>query len=222
VTVVLTDDKRMDATLVPRLRGVFHQYAFFGAVAAGTVLVVLADGVRERFAVWVYAAALAAMFGASALYHRFPWRSASARLRARRLDHATIFLFIAGTYTAFGLLAFTGILRIVVFATVWAGAALGVALDLVWIDGPRWLSAVAYLVVGWAGVIAFPQLFRGLGVAAAVLVIVGGALYSLGALAYAAAWPNPFPATLGFHEVFHLLVVAAAATQFVAMTLVVL
>jgi hemolysin III len=212
----------MDATRVPRLRGVFHQYAFFGALAAGTVLVALADGYLEQSAVWVYAAALAAMFGSSALYHRFPWNSATARLRARRLDHATIFVFIAGTYTAFGLLAFAGVLKVMIFATVWAGAALGIALNLVWIDGPRWLSAIAYLALGWAGVIAVPQLFPALGIAAAVLVIVGGVLYSLGALAYAAAWPNPFPATLGFHEVFHLLVVAAAATQFVAMSLVVL
>ena len=207
---------------VPRLRGVFHQYAFFGALAAGTVLVVLADGYTERFAVWVYATALAAMFGSSALYHRFPWRSAAARLRARRLDHAMIFVFIAGTYTPFALLEFSGAVQIIVLAVVWAGAALGLVLNLVWIEGPRWLSAVAYLAVGWVGVIAVPQFFPALGVAPAVLLIVGGALYSLGALLYAATWPNPFPATFGFHEVFHLLVVAAAVTQFVALSLVVL
>src|SRR3970282_1357254 len=98
----------MESTRVPRLRGVFHQYAFFAALLAGVVLVALADGYLERFAVWVYAAALAAMFGASALYHRFPWRTAAARLRARRLDHAMIFVFIAGTYTAVALVAFEG------------------------------------------------------------------------------------------------------------------
>jgi len=212
----------MQKTLVPRLRGVFHQYAFFAALAAGTVLVVLADGYLERFAVWVYAVALAAMFGASALYHRFPWRSAAARLRARRLDHAMIFVFIAGTYTPFALLELGGAVQIVVLATAWAGAALGLTLNLAWIEGPRWLSTVAYLAVGWVGVIAVPQLFPALGVAPAVLLIVGGAIYSLGALAYAATWPNPFPGTVGFHEVFHLLVVVAAATQFVAVSLVVL
>jgi hemolysin III len=211
-----------EATFVPRLRGIFHQYAFFVSLAAGAALVVLADGYVERFAVLVYAAALAAMFGASALYHRVPWRCTAARLRARRLDHATIFVFIAGTYTPFGLLAFDGAVRVVVLATVWAGAALGLARELVWIDGPRWSSAVAYLVVGWVGLIALPQLFPALGVAAAVLVIVGAGLYSLGALSYATTWPNPFPSTLGFHEIFHLLVVAAAATQFVALSLVVL
>jgi hemolysin III len=212
----------MESVLVPRLRGVFHQYAFIAAVLAGTALVVLADGYLERFAVWVYVVALAAMFGASALYHRFPWRSSTARLRARRLDHAMIFVFIAGTYTAFALVAFSGTARVVGLVTVWAGATLGIVLNLVWIDAPRWLSSVAYLGVGWVGLILIPQLFPALGVGAAVLVIVGGALYSVGALAYATTWPNPFPATLGFHEVFHLLVVAAAASQFIALSLVVL
>ena len=211
----------MEHVLVPRLRGVFHQYAFFAAVAAGTVLVVLADGFLERFAVWIYASALAAMFGASALYHRFPWRSATARLRARRLDHAMIFVFIAGSYTPFALLAFGGALRLVVLATVWGGAGLGVIAELYWIHAPRWVSAVAYLAVGWIGIIVVPRLFPELGIAPAVLVIVGGALYSAGAVAYATTWPNPFPSTLGFHEVFHLLVVAAAASQFVAVSLVV-
>jgi hemolysin III len=206
----------------PRLRGVFHQYAFFVSVAAGLVLAVLADGFVERFAVWVYAAALAAMFGASALYHRVRWRSAAARRRARRLDHAMIFVFIAGTYTPFTVLAFDGAVRVVVLATVWAGAAVGLTRELAWIEGPRWLSAVAYLAVGWVGLIVVPQLFPALGVAAAVLVLVGAGLYSLGALSYATTWPDPFPATLGFHEIFHLLVVAAAITQFVALALVVL
>jgi hemolysin III len=201
---------------------VFHQYAFFAAVIAGVVLIALADGFLERFAVWVYAAALAAMFGASALYHRFPWRSAAARLRARRLDHAMIFVFIAGTYTPFALLAFSGALRVVILVSVWGGATLGVVIELYWIHAPRWVSAIAYLAVGWIGIIALPQFFPALGVAAAVLLIVGAGMYTIGALMYATTWPNPFPATLGFHEVFHLLVIAAAVVQFVALTLVVL
>ena len=212
----------MHGPSVPRLRGVFHLYAFFGAVVAGVVLFVLADGYLERFAVWVYVAALAAMFGASALYHRFPWRSAAARLWARRLDHAMIFVFIAGTYTPFALLEFGGASGSVVLVAVWIGAMVGLVLNLAWIHAPRWISALAYLAVGWVGVIALPQLFPALGVAPAVLVIVGGALYSVGALAYATTWPNPLPSLIGFHEVFHLLVVAAAVTQFVAVSLVVL
>ena len=206
----------MDASLVPRLRGVFHQYAFFAALAAGSVLF------RERFAVWVYAAALAAMLGASALYHRFPWRSAAARLRARQLDHAMIFVFIAGTYTPFALLAFDGALGAIVLAAVWGGALLGVVEELVWIHAPRWVSAVAYLAVGWVGVIAVPQIFSALGVTVVVLLFVAAALYTLGALTYATTWPNPLPSTFGFHEIFHLLVVLAATTQYVAISLLVL
>ena len=207
--------------LRPLLRGVFHEWAFFAALAAGAMLVVLADGALATFSSWVYAAALAAMFGASALYHRFPWKSAAPRLWARRLDHSMIFVFIAGTYTPFALLCFEGATRWLVLVAAWGGAALGLALELVWIDSPRWLSAFAYLAVGWVGVLAVPQLFSGIGVAGAVLVIVGGGLYTLGALIYAAKWPDPFPRILGFHEVFHLLVVAAAVTQFVAVSLVV-
>jgi hemolysin III len=207
--------------LRPLFRGVFHEWAFFAAVAAGAMLVVVADGPLATFSSWVYAVALAAMFGASALYHRFPWKSAAKRLWARRLDHSMIFVFIAGTYTPFALLCFEGTTRWLVLVTAWAGAALGLALELVWIESPRWLSALAYLAVGWVGLLAAPQLFSGIGVPGAVLVIVGGSLYTLGALIYAAKWPDPFPRILGFHEVFHLLVVAAAVTQFVAVSLVV-
>ena len=205
----------------PRLRGVVHQYSFFAAVAAGIVLVVLADGATATAGAWVYAGALAAMLGASALYHRFPWRTAAARLWARRVDHAMIFVFIAGTNTPFMLLVLDGRLRWAVLATVWAAAALGLVIKLAWVDAPRWLSAVAYLAVGWVGVIAVPQVFAA-GVAMGVLLAVGGALYTVGALTYASTWPNPFPATFGFHEVFHVLVVAAAVTQFVAVSLLVM
>ena len=212
----------MEDAVVPRLRGVFHQYAFFVALVAGIVLMVFADGYLERLAVWVYALALAAMFGSSALYHRFPWRTAAARLRARRLDHAMIFVFIAGTYTPFALLAFGGALQLILLVSVWVGAALGVVVELAWIHAPRWVSAIAYLAVGWIGIVALPQFFPALGVAAAVLLIVGAGLYTVGALAYATTWPNPFPGTFGFHEVFHVLVIAAAVTQFIALSLVVL
>jgi hemolysin III len=212
----------VDVELTPRLRGVFHLWAFAAAIAAGLVLVVLADGALETFSSWIYAAALAAMFGCSALYHRFPWKTAARRLWARRLDHSMIFVFIAGTYTPFALLRFEGATKWVVLVTVWFGAALGLALELAWIDSPRWLSSIAYLAVGWVGILAIPQLFSSVGIGAAVLVIVGGGLYTVGAVVYAAKWPNPFPRTLGFHEVFHLLVVAAAVVQFVAVSLVVL
>jgi hemolysin III len=215
-------NRLMDASSAPRLRGLFHQYAFFAAVAAGATLVALAEGARARLASTVYAAALAAMFGASALYHRRPWRSARARAWARRLDHSMIFVLIAGTYTPFALLAFSGVLPAILLACVWTGAALGVVLNVSWIDAPKWVTAPVYLLVGWFGVIAAPQFFTELDIASALLVIAGGVLYTLGALAYATHWPDPFPATFGFHEVFHVLVLAAAVSQFVAVASVVL
>jgi hemolysin III len=205
----------------PRLRGVFHLWAFFVAVAAGVVLVAVADGTRARLATWVYVTALAAMFGASAFYHRYPFKSAARRLWARRLDHSMIFLFIAGTYTPFALLAFSGTLRWVVLAVVWGGAALGLVLNFAWLDAPKWVTVLAYGAVGWVGVITIPQMFSNVGTTGSMLVIAGGALYTVGALTYAFHWPNPFPRTFGFHEVFHVLVVAAAATQFVAVASVV-
>jgi hemolysin III len=212
----------MDADVKPRLRGLFHQYAFFASLAAGLSLFAFADSTRARLASAVYAVALAAMFGASALYHRVPWRSSVARAWARRLDHSTIFLFIAGTYTPFALLSFRGAVPVIVLVCVWGGAALGLVLNICWIGAPKWVTAPVYLLVGWVGMIALPQLFPRLGVAASVLVIVGGVLYTLGALAYATRWPDLVPATFGFHEVFHVLVVLAAAIQFVAVSLVAL
>jgi hemolysin III len=204
----------------PRLRGVLHQWALVAAVPACVVLVAVADGTRARLATAVYAVAMAAMLGASALYHRVSWKSAGRRAWARRIDHAMIFVFIAGTYTPFALLSFEGWLPEVVLICVWTGAALGLAVNLAWIDAPKWVTAPAYLLVGWVGVVAAPQLFSEVGAAGAVLLVVGGILYTLGALTYATHWPNPFPDTFGFHEVFHLLVVAALAAHVVAVYLV--
>ena len=206
----------------PRLRGLFHLWAFFVAIVAGVLLVALADGALPRFAAWVYAMALAAMFGASALYHRYPFKSAARRVWARRLDHSTIFLFIAGTYTPFALLAFDGAITLGRPRDRVVRRRARPRAQLLWLDAPKWVTVLAYVAVGWVGVITIPQMFSGVGVPGSVLVMVGGALYTLGALVYAFHWPNPFPRTFGFHEIFHLLVVAAATTQFVAVSLVVL
>jgi hemolysin III len=205
----------MDLTR-PRLRGVFHQYAFFVALGAGAVLVANADGVRPRVAALIYATALAAMFGVSALYHRVTWSSPSVRAWMRRLDHSTIFVLIAGTYTPFALLVIEGTLGRVILFVVWAGAAAGLLLNLVWIHSPKWITALVCLALGWVGVVTVPQMFEHAGVAASTLVFVGGGLYTLGAVAYASGRPNPLPGVLGYHEVFHLLVIAAAAAHFVA------
>jgi hemolysin III len=208
------------AHVKPRLRGVFHEWAFFASLGAAGFLLVLARGTRETVASSVYVAALAVMFGASALYHRISW-SPPVRAWMRRLDHSTIFLFIAGTYTPFALLAIGGALTWVVLGVVWVGAAAGMLLSLAWIGAPKWLVAIVYVALGWVGVVAAPQLFSGAGVAAATLVAVGGVLYTVGAIAYATRRPDRWPATFGYHELFHVLVVAAAAVQFVAVALVV-
>ena len=211
----------MDTLAKPRLRGVFHEYAFYVAVVAGAILVAVSDSARELVATWIYAAALAAMFGVSALYHRVDWRSPRVRTWMRRLDHSAILLLIAGTYTPFALLAFDGKVADAVLITVWVGAAAGLVLNLAWIDAPKWLVAVVFVALGWVGVIAFPQMVD-LGIAPAMLILAGGALYTLGAITYALRRPNPAPAVFGYHEIFHLLVIGAAATHFVAIAAFVL
>ncbi len=205
----------------PRLRGVFHQYAFFVAVIAGAVLIVVADSGREQLAMLVYAVALAAMFGVSALYHRVTWRSPNVRKWMRRLDHSTILLLIAGTYTPFALLAFDGLLGTAVLIAVWSGAAAGLVLNLLWIDSPTWVTAVVYIALGWVGAIAVPELVS-FGIVPAVLVFLGGALYTIGAVTYALKRPNPAPNVFGYHEIFHLLVIGAAISHFVAIAAFVL
>jgi hemolysin III len=211
----------MDVLQRPRLRGVFHQYAFYVAVVAGAVLVVVADSGRERLAMGIYAVALASMFGVSALYHRVTWRSPEVRKWMRRLDHSTILLLIAGTYTPFALLAFEGRLAEAILIVVWAGAGAGLVLNLLWVDAPTWVTALVFIALGWVGAVAVPQLLD-FGIAPAVLVFAGGALYTVGALTYAFKRPNPVPHVFGYHEIFHLLVVGAAAAHFVAIAAFVL
>jgi hemolysin III len=202
----------------PRLRGVFHQYAFFASLASGTLLVLLAATTRALVAAAVYAASMSALFGVSALYHRVTWTT-SARRRMRRLDHAMIFLLIAGTYTPVGLLVLHGTLGAVVLAVVWGGALVGIVLQLAWTTAPRWLGGTVYLALGWVAVAAMPQLFARLGVTGGLLVVVGGLVYSAGAAVYALRRPDPVPAVFGYHEVFHLLVIAGVAAHFLAISL---
>jgi hemolysin III len=202
----------------PRLRGVFHQYAFFVSLAAGTLLVLLAATARAGVAVTVYAVSVSALFGVSALYHRVTW-TGPARRRMRRLDHAMIFLLIAGTYTPVGLLVLQGTLATVVLAVVWAGAAAGIVLELAWTGAPKWLGGTVYLALGWVAVAAMPQLFARLGVAGGLLIVAGGLLYTAGAAVYALRRPDPVPTVFGYHEVFHLLVIAGVAAHFLAISL---
>jgi len=198
----------------PRLRGVSHQWAFFVSLALGAALVVAAPAGQPRLAAAIYALSVAALFGTSALYHRITWGTQAARRWMRRLDHSMIFFLIAGTYTPFALLVLDGDLATVILIVVWAGALAGVLMKLVWIDAPKALVALTYIMLGWVAIAVFPALIEGLGVTASTLVAVGGLLYTLGALVYAFQRPDPVPKVFGYHEVFHALVILAAALQY--------
>jgi hemolysin III len=207
----------MDVELRPRLRGVFHQYAFFVSLVLGASLVAIADGGR-RAAAGVFAAALATMFGVSALYHRITWKP-RARRWMRRLDHAAIYLLIAGTYTPFALIAMDRAWRWTILPLVWGGALVAIALKLAWTEAPKSLSVAIGLGLGWVGIVALPELWSHTGPSGVVLLGIGGVLYTAGALVYARQRPDPVPMVFGYHEVFHAFVVAAAACQYAAVAL---
>jgi hemolysin III len=199
----------------PRLRGVIHQYAFFVALALGVALVVLAPAGKPRVAAAIYAASEAGLLGTSALYHRRDW-TARARMWMRRLDHSMIFVLIAGTYTPFALLVLHGGLADTILIVVWAGAVGGTVLNLFWVRAPKWVTASVYVALGWVAVAAMPQMASAIGAVGLGLVLFGGLLYTAGAVIYALQRPNPVPGVFGYHEVFHALVVAAAAAHFAA------
>jgi hemolysin III len=208
----------MNVELRPRLRGVSHQYAFFVSLILGGVLVAIADGAGRRAAAGVFAVALATMFGVSALYHRVSWEPRARRLM-RRLDHAAIYLLIAGTYTPFALLALDGAWRWTILPLVWGGTLVAIALKLAWTEAPKWLAAAIGIGLGWVGVVALPQLWSHAGPTGVALLAVGGVLYTAGAVVYARERPDPVPTVFGYHEVFHAFVVAAAACQYAAVAL---
>jgi hemolysin III len=201
--------------LIPVLRGVSHQWAFWLALAAATALVTLAPS-GARLAAVIYGAGLCLMLAASALYHRL---KCTPRVRSLlcRIDHSAIYVFIAASYTPVALLVLEGATRWIVLGSVWAGALGGVALSVAWVTAPRVLFAISYVALGWVIVIAFPELTSRLDLTPILLFGAGGVLYSAGAAIYALRRPDPWPNTFGFHEIFHALVIAAAVTHFVAM-----
>src|SRR5437899_6513291 len=209
------------AHVKPRLRGLLHLYAFIAALLALPVLLLVSRTGRAAFAAMIYGLSLVALFGVSALFHRVTW-SHRARRWMGRLDHAMINVLIAGTFTPFGLLVLSGTFATVSLALVWSGALAGILLHVLWIDAPKWLSAVVYVVLGWSGTAALPQLVSHVGWAPTALLALGGALYSAGAAVYALRRPDPAPAVFGYHEVFHSLVVAAAGTHYAVVVLYVL
>jgi hemolysin III len=204
----------------PKLRGVFHELGFYAAVVVAVPLVLTAEPGRARFAASVFASCLVLCFGSSALYHRPTW-TPKVRGWLARLDHAGIYLLIAGTYTPFGLLVLSRGWAIPVLSIVWSGALIAILLKLCWLRAPKWLSAALGLAIGWVGVAAFSQLMK-IGTPGLVLVVVGGLFYSMGAIVYARRRPDPVPHVFGYHELFHVLTLAAAACELAAVAFFVL
>ena len=203
----------------PKFRGVSHEWAFFLSLGLGISLLMIADTPKKSLAVGIYAISLCALFGVSALYHRVNWKSVKSRMMMRRLDHSMIFLLIAGTVTPFALLNLTGTWSTAILIAVWSAAIVGIIVELLWISSPKWVSAAMYVAVGWIGAVAFPQIVGTAGVWAGLLIATGGILYTVGAVVYATGRPNPSPTYFGYHEVFHLFVIGAAALHFAAVAM---
>ena len=202
----------------PLLRGTFHLGAAFAAAAGAVLLLLLADSASAYVGGAVFAASLIALYATSAAYHRIRWRP---RLRGliRRLDHAMIFTLIAGTYTPFCLAVLDTAWGISILSVVWGLAGAGVAMKLVWPNAPRWLSVLLYLAVGWLALVATTELLAWFTLAPLALLLLGGLMYTLGGIVYAAGRPNPFPRVFGYHEVFHALVIAGSVLHFALVAL---
>jgi hemolysin III len=211
------------AELKPRLRGWLHSYAAVLSLLTGTALVAAAAatrGGRAGTTTAIYAATVTLLFGTSALYHRLNW-GARGHAIMKRLDHSMIFVFIAGTYTPIAALTLSRSAAAAVLTVVWTGALFGVVLQTAWPGAPRWVTVPCYIALGWVAVFVFPQLLHSAGVAAFVLITVGGLIYTLGALVYGTKRPDPWPGTFGFHEVFHACTLLAATCHYVAIWLAV-
>jgi hemolysin III len=210
----------MEVRVKPRLRGVFHEGGFYAAIALAVPLALTAEPGRGRVSAIVFSACLAGCFGASALYHRPTWQPV-ARSWLARLDHAGIYLLIAGTYTPIGLIIMSRAWAIPVLSVVYAGAAAAILLKLFWVQAPKVLSAILGLALGWVGVVAYSQIGK-IGAVGIALILLGGLFYTVGAVVYARRRPDPFPSVLGYHELFHICTIAAAACHWAAIAFFVL
>jgi len=204
----------------PKLRGVFHELGFYAAVVVGVVVIVTADPGRARMAGVIFASCVAFCFGASAVYHRPTWRP-RPRAWLARLDHVGIYLLIAGSYAPFALIVLSRDWAFPVLAVVWGGALAAIILKLCWVQAPKWLSAAIGLTLGWVGAVVFPQLLT-LSRVAILLVAASGVLYTVGAVVYTRRRPDPRPQVFGYHELFHVLTVAAVACEYVVVAFYVL
>lgn len=199
----------------PLLRGWSHLLAAVAAVVLAPLLIISADGVAAVAAASIYAVGVIALFAVSGTYHRVFFTTRFATI-ARRLDHSMIFVFIAATYTPIAALALDGWRSSFVLWFVWVGAAAGIAINMFWLDAPSWATVAPYLAVGWCAVPFIGDIWTGLGATGFTLVLIGGLLYTAGAVVYATHRPDPSPRWFGYHEIFHLLVIAAVATHYVA------
>ncbi|MGM1017569.1 MAG: PAQR family membrane homeostasis protein TrhA [Actinomycetota bacterium] len=202
----------------PTWRGWIHAGTFPVAIVAGIVLIVVADGAAATWAATVFMVTSMLLFGNSALYHRFDW-SPKVRILLKRIDHANILLLIAGTYTPIATLALEPGQGVLLLSLVWSGALLGILFRIFWINAPRWLYVALYLVLGWAAVMYMGDLLRA-NATMMILVIVGGLLYTGGAVVYALKKPNPWPGHFGFHEIFHVCTVLAFLCHWTACLLI--
>lgn len=208
------------ALISPRMRGTLHTWAAVIAAVLGGLLLVFADNALQVFALTVYTAASVMLFGMSALYHRVAWKPRTKAI-LRRIDHANIFLLIAGTYTPIALLGLPPEKGWLLFWLVWGAALAGITFNVLWITAPRWLYVALYIATGWIAVMYLGDLLEA-SIAMMVLVAVGGVIYTLGAVFYAIKRPNPWPRYFGFHEIFHAHTVVAWACHWVAILLIVL
>ncbi|MGR6316483.1 hemolysin III family protein [Micromonospora soli] len=202
----------------PRMRGWLHTYAFFAALVCGIVLCSIAaarPGWAPLVSCLIYSLTVCGLFGTSALYHRRVWSERGYQIM-RRMDHSMIFVFIAGTYTPFCTLLLNARHATLMLGLVWGGALAGVAVKLIWPHAPRWVSAPLYLALGWVAVTMLPQILHAGGVTALVLLIIGGGIYSVGAVFYALRRPNPWPTVFGHHEFFHACTLVAAICHHIA------
>lgn len=213
-------DASSEVEFKPSWRGWLHAGAFPFAIALGVILIVVADGAAAKWAAAVFMASSLLLFGNSALYHRINW-SPKVKAALRRIDHANIMLLIAGTYTPIATLALPPKKGAILLIVVWSGALLGILFRVFWLGAPRWLYVAMYLALGWAAVMYMGDLLRA-SVAMMVLVIVGGLLYTVGAVCYAMKKPNPWPNHFGFHEIFHLCTVLAFLCHWTACLLITL
>lgn len=205
----------------PRYRGTSHFYALFVAVVAAIALVASAPAGLAVLGAAIYATTMVAMFGASALYHRGNWSPATAK-RLLQLDHTAIFLMIAGTYTPIALLAMDGSARVATLTAVWGVAAAGIAFEWMPVPAPRGYVTTVYMLLGWIGAFSFVPLYESTGWTGVLLIAGGGLLYTIGAIVHAARSPDPWPATFGYHEIFHVFVILAALLHYCAIAFLVL